>query len=164
MRLTLFLAVLCASCQSAMPVSGTRDAEVRDDGLAGEVYEGAPPTDRDAATDASPDGATRADGPPRREGSAVAANGDAVFLVDEDHSALYTVALDADGHLGKNPDRSDPPSIALPGRPANLVLSGDRVIVTIRDPGLLLYLLLPTFQPVARALSPATPTSPLPSR
>ena len=72
--------------------------------------------------------------PPSREGGALAraAEGDALFLADEDHAAVRRFAL---------PDPSAPAtSREMPGRPAQVLPMGGRVLVTIRDPGMLLVL------------------------
>lgn len=70
----------------------------------------------------------------------------ALYLADEDHSALRRIALTPD--LTEAPVIADPPSIhfgeasearvELPGRPAQVFATGDRLLVTVRDPGLLL--------------------------
>jgi cytochrome c peroxidase len=70
----------------------------------------------------------------------------ALYLADEDHSALRRVALTPD--LTAAPAIADPPSIhfgdatearvELPGHPAQVFATGDRVLVTVRDPGLLM--------------------------
>ncbi|WP_437926561.1 hypothetical protein WMF37_47420 [Sorangium sp. So ce291] len=58
---------------------------------------------------------------------------DALYLADEDHAVLRRIPLPV--------DVSAPPvAIALPGRPAQVLALGDRVLVTIRDPGLLLVM------------------------
>jgi cytochrome c peroxidase/DNA-binding beta-propeller fold protein YncE len=84
----------------------------------------------------------------RREGQALARSPDepALYLADEDHSALRRVALTPD--LTGAPPIADPPAIHLgdatevrvdlPGRPAQVFATGDRVLVTVRDPGLLM--------------------------
>ncbi|MEP7126631.1 MAG: hypothetical protein ABJE95_37210, partial [Byssovorax sp.] len=83
-----------------------------------------------------------------REGQALvkAPNEAALYLADEDHSALRRVALTPD--LTAAPEIADPPSIhfgdatearvELPGHPAQVFATGDRVLVTVRDPGLLM--------------------------
>jgi len=84
----------------------------------------------------------------RREGQALvrSPNEPALYLADEDHSALRRVALTPD--LTEVPTLADPPSVhfgdavearvELPGRPAQVFATGDRVLVTVRDPGLLM--------------------------
>ena len=84
----------------------------------------------------------------QREGQALVRSPSepALYLADEDHSALRRVALTPD--LTEAPAIADPPSIhfgdasearvALPGRPAQVFVTGDRVLVTVRDPGLLM--------------------------
>jgi Di-haem cytochrome c peroxidase len=66
--------------------------------------------------------------PTSREGSAIvrAPQDDVLFVADEDHRALYILPL---------PIREDTPitTVAVPGRPAQIVASGDRVLVTIRE-------------------------------
>ena len=84
----------------------------------------------------------------QREGQALvrAPNEPALYLADEDHAALRRVALTSD--LTDVPALADPPSVHfgdavearvdLPGRPAQVFATGDRVLVTVRDPGLLM--------------------------
>lgn len=84
----------------------------------------------------------------RREGQALvrAPNEAALYLADEETKALRRVALTPD--LTEAPPFADPPSIhfgdavearvELPGRPAQVFATGDRVLVTVRDPGLLM--------------------------
>ncbi|WP_437986104.1 hypothetical protein [Sorangium sp. So ce117] len=70
-----------------------------------------------------------------RVGSALARapQDDALYLADEDHAVLRRIPLPV--------DVSTPPvEIAMPGRPAQVLALADRVLVTIRDPGLLLVL------------------------
>jgi mono/diheme cytochrome c family protein/DNA-binding beta-propeller fold protein YncE len=69
------------------------------------------------------------------EGSTVARapSGDALYIADEDHRVLRVVALPVDPAA---PARV----IALPGAPAQIVALDDQVLVTIRDPGLLVML------------------------
>lgn len=74
---------------------------------------------------------------PVREGSAIARSpaGDALYIADEDHAALRILPLPL-------PATGDPAIkvIAMPGAPAQVLPLADRVLVTIRDPGLLLVL------------------------
>ena len=84
----------------------------------------------------------------QREGQALvrSPNEPALYLADEDHSALRRVTLTPD--LTDAPEIADPPKIhfgdatearvELPGRPAQVFATGDRVLVTVRDPGLLM--------------------------
>lgn len=84
----------------------------------------------------------------QREGQALVRSPSepALYLADEDHSALRRIALTPD--LTDAPTIVDPPSIhfgdasearvELPGRPAQVFATGDRVLVTVRDPGLLM--------------------------
>ncbi len=72
---------------------------------------------------------------PVREGGALARSpeGDALYLADEDHRALRRVPLPLDQNkLGL--------AMPMPGAPAQVLPLADRVLVTIRDPGLLLVL------------------------
>ncbi|WP_437970090.1 hypothetical protein WMF04_12665 [Sorangium sp. So ce260] len=58
---------------------------------------------------------------------------DALYLADEDHAVLRRIPLPV--------DVSAPPiAIAMPGRPAQVLALEGRVLVTIRDPGLLLVM------------------------
>ncbi len=70
-----------------------------------------------------------------REGSALvrAPAGDALYLADEDHALIRRIPLPID-------EGSPPRAFPLPGRPAQVLGVGRRVLVTIRDPGLLLVL------------------------
>lgn len=123
-RLTLPLVVLAAACSSRS--AGTADA--------------GPATSTAAIPSTSPSSAVPAQpaalaGPTVREGSAVArsAAGDRLYVADEDHHVLRVLPLPLDP---ARPARA----VALPGAPAQIVVIGDRVLVTIRDPGLLLDL------------------------
>ncbi|WP_437656943.1 hypothetical protein [Sorangium sp. So ce1182] len=58
---------------------------------------------------------------------------DALYLADEDHAVLRRIPLPVDVS-------APPTAIALPGRPAQVLALVDRVLVTIRDPGLLLVM------------------------
>ncbi len=71
---------------------------------------------------------------PAREGGALArgAHDEALYIADEDHAALRVVPLP----IGSGAIET----VALPGRPANVLPLSDRVLVTVRDPGLLLSL------------------------
>ena len=71
---------------------------------------------------------------PDRRGSALARDPDdhALYVADEDHAALRIVPLP----FGSAPADA----IDLPGRPAQVLALDDRLLVTIRDPGLLLSL------------------------
>jgi DNA-binding beta-propeller fold protein YncE/mono/diheme cytochrome c family protein len=91
----------------------------------------APPAPSAASTGAAPDGGAPAPtGPPApsREGSTVARAADdhAVFVADEDHAALHVLALPIVYGAA-------PVTHPLPGRPAQLLVTAKRVIVTIRD-------------------------------
>lgn len=89
-----------------------------------------------AASASPPDpGPPPAPGPTAREGSAVARapSSDALYVADEDHRAIHVVPLPLDP---ARPARA----VALPGPPAQVLALGDRVLVTVRDPGLLVVL------------------------
>jgi mono/diheme cytochrome c family protein len=86
----------------------------------------------------------------RREGQALVRSPSeaALYLADEDHAALRRIALTAE--LTAPPPIVDPPTIhfgdatetrvELPGRPAQVFATADRVLVTLRDPGMLVVL------------------------
>lgn len=63
-----------------------------------------------------------------------------LYLADEDHAALRRIPLtpDADGVMAI--DAAAITSIDLPGKPAQVIALADQVLVTIRDPGLLLMM------------------------
>ncbi len=65
-----------------------------------------------------------------REGSSIARAPDdsALFVADEDHRAVRVFPLPI-------PVRATPTAFPVPGRPAQLVMAGDRVLVTVRDTG-----------------------------
>jgi len=73
--------------------------------------------------------------PAERRGGAIARSrsGDALFVADEDHKVLRRIALP----LAENPVVAE---IPLPGAPAAVLALDHAVLVTIRDPGLLLAL------------------------
>lgn len=73
--------------------------------------------------------------PATRVGSALARTprGDALVLADEDHRALRVVPLPLDAAKPRS-------ETALPGAPAQVVALSERVLVTLRDPGLLLVM------------------------
>jgi hypothetical protein len=70
-----------------------------------------------------------------REGGALvrSPDGAALYLADEDHAVLRRLPLPID-------EATPPLAFPLPGRPAQALGIDDRVLVTIRDPGLLLVL------------------------
>lgn len=76
--------------------------------------------------------ATPALPPPQRAGSALALSADEqrLFVVDEDHRTLRVAKLPL--------SEAAPGELELPGPPAQVVLAGARVLVTIREPSLLL--------------------------
>jgi hypothetical protein len=119
------LACLAAGC-SSRPAPGT-------DG-------GAPASTVSAAPGASatppPLAPTRpAQGSLVRTGSVVARSraADALYVADEDHGVLRIVPLPFDPAATAR-------AVPLPGAPAQIVVLDDRVLVTVRDPGLLLVL------------------------
>ncbi|MEZ4295540.1 MAG: hypothetical protein R3B70_11240 [Polyangiaceae bacterium] len=71
-----------------------------------------------------------------REGQAItrSAGGDALYVAQQDLSALHVLPLPLDA--------SRPPlRVALPGRPSQIVVvDAERVLVTVRDPGLVLVM------------------------
>lgn len=79
--------------------------------------------------------APRPDRTTERRGSALARTPDqrALVLADEDHRALRVIPLPVDV-------QRPPVALPLPGAPAQVVALPDRVLVTIREPGLLLEL------------------------
>jgi cytochrome c peroxidase len=58
----------------------------------------------------------------------------ALYLADEDRSALRVIPLP----LESNGERADHRALPLPGPPAAVLAFGQRLLVTIRDPGMLL--------------------------
>jgi len=72
---------------------------------------------------------------PNRQGNVVARSpaGDVLYVVDEDASQIHLVPLP----FGKEKPAV---SVSLPGRPAEVLPLDGEVLVTIRDPGLLLVL------------------------
>lgn len=73
--------------------------------------------------------------PPTRSGSAMVRTPDsrALLIADEDHRVLRRVGLPLDAH-------AEVLTVALPGAPASVLSLGRLVLVTVRDPGLLLIL------------------------
>lgn len=70
-----------------------------------------------------------------REGQAVAraARGEVLYVAQQDSASLYVVPLPIDpAHAVKE--------VALPGRAAQVVVRGEQVLVTVRDPGALVVL------------------------
>ncbi|WP_437592778.1 hypothetical protein [Sorangium sp. So ce1000] len=120
---TLLLAALFAAACSH-PSRETPAAE-RSAGVAGAAAPSPP---------ASPPPPPKLSAVTRTSGSLVRApQDDALYLADEDHAVLRRIPLPV--------DVSTPPvEISLPGRPAQVLALADRVLVTIRDPGLLLIL------------------------
>jgi cytochrome c peroxidase len=104
-----------------------------------ETTSGAPTTSASAAevapTVAPRDPSSPHIAAPVREGSAIARGvGEAVlYIADEDHKAIRRVPLP----LG---DAAHTQSLELPGAPAQVLALDRRVLVTVRDPGMLLVL------------------------
>jgi YVTN family beta-propeller protein len=77
----------------------------------------------------------RKDGPlPVRQGSTIARapEDDILYVADEDHKAVRVLALPLDA--------AQTAVIEMPGRPAQVLPTSTSVLVTIRDPGLLLVM------------------------
>ncbi|MFT3770685.1 MAG: hypothetical protein QM820_35115 [Minicystis sp.] len=91
---------------------------------------------------------------PVREGStiALARSGDLLYVVDEDHAVLHTVALPLD------PIRRPLP-LPMPGPPAQVLALADRVLVTIRSAGAV----PPGKESVTGNEAPAAPNASAPS-
>jgi cytochrome c peroxidase len=70
--------------------------------------------------------------PPTRQGATIARSPTLplLYVADEDHAALRRVPLPVDV-------QTPPTTVPLPGRPAQVLALADCVLVTIRDPGLL---------------------------
>lgn len=123
------LALVLSLCSAALAACSARTPS---DGAPAEV-EQAVPSIAPASAAALP-----AAGPPPpapvREGNVVAraAENDALFVADEDHAVVRLLALPLDVRKQRE--------IALPGRPAQVLALAGKVLVTIRDPGLLLVL------------------------
>ena len=100
-----------------------------------------------SAVEPSPEPPTKPSPLLRREGQALVASPSeqALYLADEDHAALRRIALTPE--LTSLPAITSPPTlhfgdavetrVDLPGRPAQVFATPDRVLVTVRDPGLL---------------------------
>ncbi len=86
-----------------------------------------------ASASAAPTDAPHRVGVRVREGNALArsAGDDALFLADEDHHVLRRIPHDPEVPAAALP---------LPGAPAQVLVLDDRILVTVRDPGLLLIL------------------------
>ena len=108
--------------------------------------EGGQPAGASAAAVASASTATRHDLPTRQGGAlARAPDGNALWLADEDHRVLRRIPLPIEAATmtaapGAQPAPGAALSRDLPGPPAQVLPLADRVLVTIRDPGLLLIL------------------------
>jgi DNA-binding beta-propeller fold protein YncE len=94
-----------------------------------EVPEATTPDAKPARTAPSMKGVTSRSG----SGLARTPNDKALILADEDHRTLRRIPIPVDVH---NP----PTAFEMPGAPAQVVALPDRMLVTIRDPGLLLEL------------------------
>ncbi len=70
-----------------------------------------------------------------RQGSTIARSpkGDALFVADEDHGVLRRITLPLSPQSAVTEER-------LPGAPAQVIALGDRVLVTLRSPGMLLVM------------------------
>jgi mono/diheme cytochrome c family protein len=79
---------------------------------------------------------------PVREGNALVrgAHDEALYVADEDHRSLRIVPLP----FGSAPVET----VALPGRPAQALALDDRVLVTIRDPGMLVSIVRERGEPM----------------
>lgn len=77
-----------------------------------------------------------------REGQAIArsASGEALYVAQQDLSSLLVLPLPLSPAEGDRP--TSVKEVPLPGRPAQVLVMRDRVIVTVRDPGLVMV-----FQP-----------------
>ena len=75
------------------------------------------------------------DGVANRSGSALARLPDesALVLADEDHGVLRRIPLPVDA-------RNTADVVTMPGAPAQVIALADRVLVTIREPGMLIEL------------------------
>ncbi|MFO0762256.1 MAG: hypothetical protein U0359_37800 [Byssovorax sp.] len=119
--LSLLVLPLLAACSSTSSTSPADEAPPP------------PPADHPLVEDPAP--APAAQGLAVREGGALvrAPSGSALYLADEDHGVVRRIPLPIDG-------QHPPRAISMPGRPAQVLGIGDRVLVTVRDPGLLLVL------------------------
>ncbi len=137
------LVLTTAACHAPDRATGAAPEASTGERVARPPLEASPPTPRRPP---EPPGAGRS-------GSAVArgASDDFLYVADEDHATLRLLALPiapgAASDAGAARDAGDagsPPlahkAIPMPGRPANVLVQGDRVLVTIRDPSLLLVL------------------------
>lgn len=110
---TVPLLCFIAACNSSRSAADSADAAVPSPSASGSA----------AAVDTKP-----ALKPTSREGSAIvrAPQDDVLFVADEDHRAIYVLPF---------PINENTPitTIAVPGRPAQIVASGDRVFVAIRE-------------------------------
>lgn len=123
---------LCLAALSAACSSKQNDA-------ASDGGQPAPSASQTALTSASPTGAQAAPktplSPAMRQGGALVRTpqGDALFVADEDHKALRRLPLPLK-------DGAEASLTNLPGAPAEALALDGAVLVTIRDPGLLLVM------------------------
>ncbi|MEZ4298548.1 MAG: hypothetical protein R3B70_26590 [Polyangiaceae bacterium] len=125
--------LLVAACGLAAACSSSKDAP--------DAGAGAPSASAAGASSGAPSASAAAapalkDGPPSsRQGSMIARSptAEALFVADEDHGALRRVSLPLSA-------QSAVAETKLPGAPAQVIALGDRVLVTVRDPGLLLVM------------------------
>lgn len=85
----------------------------------------------------------------------------ALYVADEDHAKLRRVALTPVLSTSTKPGdapstTAEETSLSLPGRPAQVISLGDRLLVTVRDPGLLLVVRAgPQMEEIGRVALPA---------
>jgi DNA-binding beta-propeller fold protein YncE/mono/diheme cytochrome c family protein len=128
---TILLSIaLAASAASACSSSGDASGSASTSPSAAASTASAPAsasTSAAAAPAAAPSGV--------RQGSAIALSpeGNALYVADEDHGVVRRIGLP----LGPT---SAPAELKMPGAPAQVLALGERVLVTVRNPGLLLVL------------------------
>ena len=68
--------------------------------------------------------------------------GDVLYVTDEDHACLRVIALPLAPAETSEAGRPIAPQkvVATPGRPANVLVTTDRALITVRDPSLLLVM------------------------
>src|SRR5258706_2439779 len=123
-------AAACRSRDERTSASPAPSASASSSAVASEVPSQEPPAPIFVLDDAAPSRSL----PPPREGSTLARSpkDDALYVADEDRSKVRVKRLS---------DLSLPAAhVAMPGRPAQIVATDDRVLVTIRDPSLLLVM------------------------
>jgi mono/diheme cytochrome c family protein/DNA-binding beta-propeller fold protein YncE len=113
----------------ALSLLAACDSQERDSTSAPDASSGTAVTAAGSAAASATQAKTRATTHPREGGSiARAAEGDALFVADEDHQVLRVLALPA-RHDSRRAD------FRTPGRPAQVAVTADRVLVTIRQVG-----------------------------